>query len=50
MWLLNRLVNPLVRTLLRSPLHFLLSRRLLLLQITGRRTGRVFEILVGYGG
>src|SRR3954468_20874053 len=50
MWFLNRLINPLVRMLLRSPLHPLLSRRLVLLRVTGRRTGRTFEIPVGYVG
>jgi hypothetical protein len=33
MWMLNRIVNPLVRALLRSPLHPLLSRRLVLLRV-----------------
>ena len=44
----NRMVNPLVRGLLRSPAHGLLSRRLLLITVTGRRTGRRFTIPVGY--
>lgn len=48
MWMLNHVVNPLVRLLLRSPLHALLSRRLVLLRITGRRSGRMFELPVGY--
>jgi hypothetical protein len=48
MWMLNTLINPLVRALLRSPLHPLLSRRLLLLRVTGRRSGRTHEVPVGY--
>jgi deazaflavin-dependent oxidoreductase (nitroreductase family) len=48
MWMLNHLINPLVRALLRSPLHPLLSRRLLLLRVTGRRSGRTHEVPVGY--
>ncbi len=48
MWFLNRVVNPLVRALLRSPLHPLLSGRLVLLRITGRRSGREFELPVIY--
>ena len=44
----NRTVNPLVRGLLRSPAHALLSRRLLLITVTGRRSGRRFTIPVGY--
>jgi nitroimidazol reductase NimA-like FMN-containing flavoprotein (pyridoxamine 5'-phosphate oxidase superfamily) len=40
MWFRNRLVNPLVRLLLRSPLHRLLSRSLVILSYQGRKTGR----------
>ena len=40
MWFRNRLVNPLVRLLLRSPLHRLLSRSLMILSYQGRKTGR----------
>jgi F420H(2)-dependent quinone reductase len=39
MWFRNRLVNPLVRWLLRSRLHPLLSRSLVILSYQGRRTG-----------
>jgi hypothetical protein len=48
MWMLNHLINPVVRALLHSPLHSPLSRRLVLLRITGRRSGRTFEVPVGY--
>ncbi len=41
-------LNPLVGAILRSPLHFLVSPGLLLLTVTGRRTGRVYSIPVGY--
>ena len=44
---LSRL-NPLVVGLLRSPLHALLSPGLLLLTVTGRKTGRGYTIPVGY--
>jgi F420H(2)-dependent quinone reductase len=40
MWFRNRLVNPVVRWLLRSPLHLLLSRSLVILSYQGRKTGR----------
>ena len=40
MWFRNRLANPVVRWLLRSPLHRLLSGSLMLLSYQGRRTGR----------
>lgn len=41
-------MNPVVVALLRSPLHRLASRGLLLLTVTGRRTGRRYTIPVGY--
>jgi hypothetical protein len=44
----NRTVNPVVRAVLRSPAHGLLSGRLMLLTVTGRRSGRAFTIPVGY--
>ena len=43
-----RVINPVVRILLRSPLHWLLSRSLLLLTVVGRRSGRTFVIPVRY--
>lgn len=42
-----RLVNPVVKAVLRSPLHRLLSRNLMLLGVTGRRTGRSYTVPVG---
>jgi F420H(2)-dependent quinone reductase len=44
----NRVVNPLVRGVLRSPAHGLLSGHLALLTVTGRRSGRTFTFPVGY--
>jgi deazaflavin-dependent oxidoreductase (nitroreductase family) len=44
---LSRL-NPLFAGLLRSPLHGLLSSALLLLTVTGRKSGRRYDIPVGY--
>lgn len=41
-------LNPLVSFVLRTPLHVLLSRSLLLLTVTGHRTGRRYSIPVGY--
>lgn len=46
--LLFKLLNPLMRALLRSPLHHLVSARLLLLTVTGRRTGKRYTIPLGY--
>ena len=41
-------LNPRIAWLLRSPLHPLLDRWLLMLRVTGRRTGRQYWIPVGY--
>ncbi len=41
-------VNPLIVAILRSPLHGLMSSGLLVLTVTGRRTGRQYSIPVGY--
>lgn len=40
--------NPLVAAVLRSPFHRLLSSGLMLITVTGRRTGRRYTIPVGY--
>ena len=40
--------NPLVTAVLRSPAHWLLSSGLMLLTVTGRRSGRRYTIPVGY--
>jgi hypothetical protein len=45
---LNRAINPLVQWLLRSPLHWLASRRVALIRYTGRRSGHRVTIPVGY--
>lgn len=44
----NRSGNQLVAALLRSPLHGLVSGRLLLITVTGRRTGAEHTLPVGY--
>ena len=40
--------NPLVRMLLGSPLHGVLDDSFLVLHLTGRKTGRRYDIPVGY--
>ena len=40
--------NSLVAAILRSPFHWLLSFGLMLITVTGRRTGRRYTIPVGY--
>ena len=42
------MLNPVIGAVLRSPLHRLVSPGLLLLTVTGRRTGRRYSIPVGY--
>jgi hypothetical protein len=42
------IVNPLMRGVLRSPLHSLLSGALMALSFSGRRSGRRYTIPVGY--
>ncbi|CDO32156.1 nitroreductase/quinone reductase family protein [Mycolicibacterium porcinum] len=46
--LLVRVVTPLVKVVLRSPAHGWLSRSMMLLTVTGRRTGRRYEIPISY--
>jgi deazaflavin-dependent oxidoreductase (nitroreductase family) len=41
-------INPTVRLLLRSRLHFLWSRNLMLITFTGRKTGRKYTTPVRY--
>jgi F420H(2)-dependent quinone reductase len=46
--LVNKTINPLMRGLLRSPAHGLVSGHLALLTVTGRRSGRTFTFPVAY--
>lgn len=43
-----RRFNPALSAILRSPLHWPLSHALLLLTVTGRKTGRRYSFPVGY--
>ncbi len=45
---LVKMGNPLVRLLLGSPLHRVLDDSFLVLHLTGRKTGRRYDIPVGY--
>ena len=45
---LNRTGNPVLKALLRSPLHGLADDRLALITVTGRRSGRKYTFPVGY--
>ncbi len=44
---LARVVNPMMKALLRSPLHWPFSSHLMLLSFRGRKTGRTYDIVVG---
>jgi deazaflavin-dependent oxidoreductase (nitroreductase family) len=44
----NRTANPVVRAVLSSPLHPVLSHSLALITIAGRRSGRRYTFPVGY--
>ena len=42
-----RVMNPTIRGVLRSPLHRLLSKKLMVLTVSGRKTGRLYSTPVG---
>jgi F420H(2)-dependent quinone reductase len=44
----NRTGNPLIASVLRSPLHPILSGRLALITVTGRSSGREYTFPVAY--
>ena len=45
---LNRLANPAMRVILRSPLHALVSGSTMLVTVTGRRSGQTYTTPVNY--
>ena len=40
-------LNPLLRAVLRSPLHHAASKHLMILHVTGRKSGRIYDVPVG---
>ena len=44
---LGYVIGPVMRALLRSPLHGLVSGQLMLLMFSGRRSGKRYEVVVG---
>lgn len=42
-----RVLNPILRTILSSPAHRLASNSLMVLHVTGRKSGRVYQVPVG---
>lgn len=45
---LYKLINPIVKSILRSPLHGLMSRNTILLEFTGRKSGKTYTTPVSY--
>jgi len=46
--LFYRLINPTVKWVLRSPLHSLMSQNTLLVEFTGRKSGRALSTPISY--
>jgi len=46
--LLFKVLNPVMRGLLKSPLHGVVSGRLMLMHFTGRKTDKPYAVPVGY--
>ena len=44
---LGRVIGPVLKVLLRSPLHGLVSKHLMLLSFVGRKSGKRYEVVVG---
>ena len=47
-WVFKWIMNPAIKLILRSPLHGLMSKRLLLITFTGRKSGKQFTTPLGY--
>ncbi len=45
--LMVKIINPVFRRVLGSPLHGLMSKSLMVLHVTGRKSGRVYDVPVG---
>jgi hypothetical protein len=45
---LFKLLNPIMKAILRSPLHGILSRQIMIITFTGRRSGKKFSTPVSY--
>jgi len=47
-WWVRTILNPLVKVILHSPLHGIMSRRLLLITFSGRTSGKVYTTPISY--
>ena len=45
---LFRFINPFVRVILKSPIHFILSHQILLFKVIGRKSKKIYEIPASY--
>ena len=43
-----RILNPIVKGVLRSPIHHFVSHQMMVITFTGRKTGRVYSTPVSY--
>jgi hypothetical protein len=48
MTLLFKLLNPIMKAILRSPLHGMISSRIMIITFTGRRSGKQYSTPVSY--
>ena len=48
MWFMNTIINPLMRLILNSPFHGLMSAGLLLITYRGRKSGKQYTLPVQY--
>lgn len=48
MWFMNHIWNPLVRLILRSPLHGVMSKGIMLITYTGLKSGKEYTLPVSY--
>ncbi len=48
MWFMTHIFNPMVRLILRSPFHQLLSASLMLITVRGRKSGKEYVVPVQY--
>ncbi len=48
LWFMNHISNPLVRWILQSPLHSLMSKSVLLISFTGKKSGNEYMTPVQY--
>lgn len=48
MWFMNKIANPFVRLILRSPLHGMMSASVLLITYHGRKSGKEYTLPVQY--